>query len=91
MILVAAARVRAQRVAEDRGGAGLTTSMGELGPLLNLILPYFSIIALGFLIGKFKSIPESGLAWMNFFIIYVALPPLFFRLIADKPLEELAN
>ncbi len=65
--------------------------MGELGPLLNLILPYFSIIALGFAIGKWKAIPESGLAWMNFFIIYVALPPLFFRLIADKPLEELAN
>ena len=65
--------------------------MGELGSLLNLILPYFSIIGLGFLIGKWKAIPEFGLAWMNFFIIYVALPPLFFRLIADKPLEELAN
>ncbi|WP_342362474.1 AEC family transporter [Terrarubrum flagellatum] len=65
--------------------------MSELTPLLNLILPYFSIIALGFLIGKWKALPESGLVWMNFFIIYVALPPLFFRLLADKPLEQLAN
>ncbi|MET0606143.1 MAG: AEC family transporter [Beijerinckiaceae bacterium] len=65
--------------------------MAELGPLLNLILPYFSIIGLGFLTGKYKALPESGLSWMNFFIIYVALPPLFFRLIVDKPLGELAN
>lgn len=65
--------------------------MGELVPLLNLILPYFSIIALGFIIGKWKSMPEAGLAWMNFFILYVALPPLFFRLLADKPLDQLAN
>lgn len=65
--------------------------MSELVPLLNLILPYFSIIALGFIIGKWKAMPEAGLAWMNFFILYVALPPLFFRLLADKPLEQLAN
>ncbi|HKH32736.1 MAG TPA: AEC family transporter, partial [Beijerinckiaceae bacterium] len=32
-----------------------------------------------------------GLAWMQFFLIYVALPCLFYRLIADKPLEQLAN
>ena len=28
---------------------------------------------------------------MQFFLIYIALPCLFFRLIADKPLEQLAN
>jgi predicted permease len=28
---------------------------------------------------------------MQFFLIYVALPCLFYRLIADKPLDELAN
>ncbi|MGL4495006.1 MAG: AEC family transporter [Beijerinckiaceae bacterium] len=65
--------------------------MSQILPLLNLILPFFSIIALGFLIGKWKRFPEAGLQWMNFFIIYVALPPLFFRLIADKPVGELLN
>jgi malonate transporter and related proteins len=35
--------------------------------------------------------PEAGLAWMQFFLIYVALPCLFYTLIADKPLNELAN
>ncbi|MGL4324671.1 MAG: AEC family transporter, partial [Beijerinckiaceae bacterium] len=65
--------------------------MSQIIPLLNLILPFFSIILLGFVIGKWKRFPEGGLIWMNFFIIYVALPPLFFRLIADKPLDELIN
>jgi len=38
-----------------------------------------------------KQLPEAGLAWLQFFLIYVALPPLFYRLIADKPVTELAN
>ena len=65
--------------------------MDQLISLLNLILPFFSIILLGFVIGKWKRFPEAGLQWMNFFIIYVALPPLFFRLISDKPVAELIN
>lgn len=65
--------------------------MDQIIALLNLILPFFSIILLGFVIGKWKQFPESGLQWMNFFIIYVALPPLFFRLISDKPISELIN
>jgi predicted permease len=28
---------------------------------------------------------------MQFFIIYIALPPLFYKLISDKPLNDLAN
>ena len=59
--------------------------------ILNLALPFFGLIVLGFILGKFKKLPDNGLAWMNFFLIYVALPCLFYRLIADKPLDELAN
>ncbi len=57
--------------------------------VLNLALPFFGLIFLGLACGKFKSIPESGLAWMNFFIIYVALPALFYRILATTPLDQL--
>jgi predicted permease len=65
--------------------------MSELIGLFNLLAPFFGLIGLGFLCGKLVKQPESGLAWMQFFVIYVALPCLFFRLIADKPLDQLTN
>ncbi|MDP8918451.1 MAG: AEC family transporter [Pseudomonadota bacterium] len=65
--------------------------MSDLIGLFNLLAPFFGLIGLGFFCGKVVKQPESGLAWMQFFLIYVALPCLFYRLIADKPLDELAN
>ena len=64
--------------------------------VLNLAMPFFGLIALGFGIARFKlargtAIPEAGLAWMNFFLIYVALPALFYRILAKTPLEKLNN
>jgi malonate transporter len=59
--------------------------------VLNLALPYFGLIFLGFLCGKFKRIPDTGLAWLNFFLIYVALPCLFYRILAKTPFDELNN
>jgi predicted permease len=59
--------------------------------ILNLALPYFGLIFLGYVCGRFKQIPETGLAWMNFFVIYVALPCLFYRIVATTPFEELNN
>src|SRR5262252_5620363 len=57
--------------------------------VVNLALPFFGLIFLGLACGKLKQIPETGLAWMNFFIIYVALPALFYRILAQTPLEQL--
>lgn len=65
--------------------------MADLVSLFNLVAPFFGLILLGYLIGRYRQAPEAGLAWLQFFLIYVALPPLFYRLIADKPLSELAN
>ncbi len=65
--------------------------MSDLVGLFNLLAPFFGLIGLGFLCGKFVRKPESGLSWMQFFLIYVSLPCLFYRLIADKPLDELTN
>jgi malonate transporter and related proteins len=59
--------------------------------VINLALPFFGLIFLGYGFGKLSSLPEDGLAWMNFFIIYVALPALFYRIVAQTPLEQLAN
>jgi predicted permease len=59
--------------------------------VVNLALPFFGLIFLGLGCGKFKAIPETGLAWMDFFILYVALPALFYRIVAQTPLEQLAN
>lgn len=59
--------------------------------VLNLALPYFGLIFIGFACGKLKSLPEAGLAWLNFFLLYVSLPALFFRIMARTPFEELNN
>ena len=56
--------------------------------VLNLALPFFGLIFIGFACGKLKQIPDTALAWMNFFIVYVALPALFYRILAQTPLEQ---
>ncbi len=69
--------------------------LGALAPALNevlsLALPFFGLILLGYVCGKLIELPEAGLAWMNAFIIYVALPALFFNLVHVTPVAELAN
>jgi malonate transporter len=37
--------------------------------VINLALPFFGLIFLGYACGKLKQIPDTGLAWMNFFLI----------------------
>jgi predicted permease len=65
--------------------------MADLANLFNLVAPFFGLILLGFAIGRYKRLPEEGLAWLQYFLIFIALPCLFYRLIADKPLSELSN
>ncbi len=59
--------------------------------ILNLALPYFGLIFIGFACGKAKGVPEQGLAWMNFFLLYVSLPALLFGIMSKTPFEELNN
>jgi malonate transporter and related proteins len=59
--------------------------------VLNLSLPYFGLIFIGFVCGKARNLPESGLAWLNFLLLYIALPALFFRTLAKTPFEQLNN
>lgn len=59
--------------------------------VVNLALPFFGLIFIGFACGKLKQIPDTALGWMNFFIVYVTLPALFYRILAQTPLEQLAR
>ena len=62
-----------------------------MADILNLALPYFGLIFIGFACGKTRGLPESGLAWMNFFLLYVSLPALLFRIMSETPFTELNN
>jgi len=59
--------------------------------IVNLALPFFGVIFIGFACARWRRIPDEGLAWMNFFILYVTLPALFFRILSRTPLEQLAQ
>src|SRR5437899_9615363 len=63
----------------------------EMVDILNLALPYFGLIFIGFACGKTRGLPEAGLAWMNFFLLYVSLPALLFRIMSETPFSELNN
>jgi malonate transporter len=71
-----------------RKAANKTLSVVDI---LNLALPYFGLIFIGFACGKAKALPESGLAWMNFFLLYVSLPALLFGIMSKTPFSELNN
>ena len=70
---------------------GLGALIPRLSGILNLALPFFGMIGLGYFCGRLRGFPEAGLQWMNFFIVYIALPGLFFNLIAATPFAELHN
>ena len=59
--------------------------------VFNLAAPFFGLIFIGFACGRIKQIPDTALGWMNFFIVYVSLPALFYRILAKTPLEQLAR
>ena len=56
--------------------------------ILNLAVPYFGLIFIGFACGKTRGLPESGLAWMNFFLLYVSLPALPFGITAGVSVKR---
>ena len=62
-----------------------------MNEIVSIALPFFGLIVLGYGTGQLRKTPAEGLAWLNFFVFYLALPALFFQLIAEAPLEELTN
>ncbi len=59
--------------------------------VLSLIIPYFGLIAVGFVTARLNRTPIEGLAWLNIFIVYLALPALFIKILATTPVEELTR
>ncbi len=59
--------------------------------IIEMVAPLFGLILLGYISGRLNRITLEGLAWMNFFIMYIALPPLIYKLLAQTPLEEFRN
>lgn len=59
--------------------------------IIGLILPLFGLILIGFVTARIKRQPMDAMGWLNTFIIYVALPALFFKLLARTPVEQLTN
>ena len=59
--------------------------------VINLVLPLFGLIILGYFAGKLVRISYEGLAWMNVFIVYIALPALFYKLLSKTPVQQFSN
>ena len=59
--------------------------------IIGLVLPFFGMIFLGYAVARITRQPVEALGWMNTFIIYVALPALFFQLLSKTPIEKLTE
>jgi malonate transporter and related proteins len=59
--------------------------------VIGLVLPFFGMILLGYVVARITRQPLEALGWMNTFVIYVALPALFFQLLAKTPIERLTE
>lgn len=62
-----------------------------MSAILNLATPFFGLILLGVLAARRWQIGEQGLAWLNVFLIYFALPSLIFLVVSAAPFEQLMN
>lgn len=58
---------------------------------LEITLPLFALIACGYGAGKLGLLGEPGVAGLNLFVFYFALPAMLFRAMALRPLEEILN
>lgn len=62
-----------------------------MAEITGLVLPFFGMILLGYIAARITRQPAEALGWLNTFIIYVALPALFFKLVSRTPIEQLAR
>jgi malonate transporter len=60
-------------------------------PIVDVVLPVFAIVLLGFLSGRSGILGQAGTDALNRFVFYVALPALFFVSMARVPVAETLN
>ena len=62
-----------------------------MADIIGLVLPFFGMILLGYVVARITRQPVEALGWLNTFIIYIARPALFFKLVAKTPIEQLTR
>jgi len=59
--------------------------------VIGLVIPFFGLIFVGFVVARITRQPLEALGWMTTFVIYVALPALYFQLLAKTPFAQLGQ
>lgn len=59
--------------------------------IVSLVIPFFGMIFLGAFVARITRQPLEALGWMNTFVVYIALPALFFQLLSRTPIEQLTE
>jgi predicted permease len=59
--------------------------------ILNLAMPFFGLILLGVIAARRWRVGEPGLAWLNIFTVYFALPSLIVVVVSAAPFDQLVN
>lgn len=62
-----------------------------MAEIAGLVLPFFGLIFLGYMTARIVDHPGEAMGWMNTFIVYLALPALFFKLVSRTPIDELTR
>ncbi len=62
-----------------------------MAEIAGLVLPLFGLILLGYITAQLIRQPKEAMGWLSTFIIYLALPALFFKLLSKTPIEQLAS
>jgi len=61
-----------------------------MSAVINVALPVFAIILIGFVAGKVRLLGAASSEALNKFVYWIALPPLLFLVMARSPIEEIA-
>lgn len=62
-----------------------------MADIVGLLLPFFGLILIGAVAARITKQPAEALGWLNTFIVYAALPALFFKLVSQTPIEQLTR
>ncbi len=54
-------------------------------------MPFFGLIGLGFVAARLSDQSVDALGWLSTFIVYFALPALFFSLLSETPVQMLTR
>jgi predicted permease len=65
--------------------------METMADIASLLLPFFGLILIGYVAARITRQPAEALGWLNSFILYAALPALFFKLVSKTPIEQLTR